>query len=388
MNSPTSVPDGIYRGTLAVIDLDAIADNLHALRSLLPRSVAICAIVKADAYGHGAVPVSRELEARGVEAFGVATIEEGLELRQAGIERPILVLGVGSSGIDAAQEHGLAPVIYSPNMAERVSQAARRMKKPLAVHLKIDTGMGRLGLLADEWKGVLEDLLGNPWIQVQGIATHFSSADSDAKFTRVQLARFKEAMARAGGIRNPPAKQIHAANSAGLVHHPESVFTMVRPGLLLYGAYPEPGLREKVTVRPAMTFKTQVLYLKSLPPGSPVSYGRTFHTDRASRIATLPVGYADGYRRDLSNRGWVLIRGCEAPVVGNVTMDLIMVDVTDIPDVAEGDDVILFGAAGGNCLPVEELAERIETISYELLCAVSRRVPRVYTRGGKIVDAP
>ncbi|MGW8320080.1 MAG: alanine racemase, partial [Thermodesulfobacteriota bacterium] len=202
------------------------------------------------------------------------------------------------------------------------------------------------------------------------------------------LARFKEAMARAGGIRNPPAKQIHAANSAGLVHHPESVFTMVRPGLLLYGAYPEPGLREKVTVRPAMTFKTQVLYLKSLPPGSPVSYGRTFHTDRASRIATLPVGYADGYRRDMSKRGWVLIRGCEAPVVGNVTMDLIMVDVTDISDVAEGDDVILFGAAGGNCLPVEELAERIETISYELLCAVSRRVPRVYTRGGKIVDAP
>jgi len=163
---------------------------------------------------------------------------------------------------------------------------------------------------------------------------------------------------------------------------------MVRPGLLLYGAYPEPGLREKVTVRPAMTFKTQVLYVKSLPPGSPVSYGRTFHTKRASRIATLPVGYADGYRRDLSNRGWVLIRGLEAPVVGNVTMDLIMVDVTDIPDVSEGDEVILFGPTEGNCLPVEDLAGEIGTISYELLCAVSRRVPRIYTRSGKIVDAP
>jgi len=388
MNSPNSLPNGIYRPTLAVIDLDAIADNLRALRSLLTRSVAICAIVKADAYGHGAVPVSRDLEARGVEAFGVATIEEGLELRQAGIKRPILVLGVGISGLEAAQEYRLEPVIYSPGTAERVSQAARSMKKPLSVHLKIDTGMGRLGLLGEECCSVLRNLMEIPWIEVQGIATHFSSADSDAEFTRTQLARFEEAVQQANGTRNPPARQIHAANSAALVRHPESVFTMVRPGLLLYGAYPEPGLREKVTVRPAMTFKTQVLFVKSLPPGSPVSYGRTFHTKRASRIATLPVGYADGYRRDLSNRGWVLIRGCEAPVVGNVTMDLIMVDVTDIPDVSEGDEVILFGPAEGNCLPVEALAERIDTISYELLCAVSRRVPRVYTRGGKIVDAP
>jgi len=388
MNSPLSLPNRTYRETLAVIDLDAIADNLHALRNLLPRPVAICAVVKADAYGHGAVPVSRELEARGVEAFGVATIEEGLELRQAGIERSVLVLGVGFTGIEAAQEHRLEPVIYSPGTAERVSRAARRMKKPLSVHLKIDTGMGRLGLLEDEWKGILEDLLENPWIQVQGIATHFASADSDTEFTRTQLARFKEAIEAAGGIRTPPAEQIHAANSAGLTAHPESAFTMVRPGLLLYGAYPEPGLRERIRVRPAMTFKTQVLYLKSLPPGSPVSYGRTFYTKRASRIATLPVGYADGYRRDLSNRGWVLIRGRQAPVVGNVTMDLIMVDVTDIPDVSEGDEVILFGAEGGNYLPVEDLAERIGTISYELLCAVSRRVPRIYTRGGKIVDAP
>ena len=382
------MPNGIYRSTLAVIDLDAIADNLQALRSLLPHSVAVCAIVKADAYGHGAVPVSRELESHGVEAFGVATVEEGVELRRAGIERPILVLGMDFSGIEAAQEHRLDPVIYSAHMGEKVSQAAHRMKKPLSVHLKIDTGMGRLGLLKDEWKGTLKDLLENPWIEVLGIATHFSSADSDAEFTRIQLAQFKEAIEEAGGGRRPPAKQTHAANSAGLVAHPESVFTMVRPGLMLYGAYPEPGLRAKVTVRPAMTFKTQVLYLKSMPPGSPVSYGRTFHTKRTSRIATLPVGYADGYRRDLSNRGWVLVQGQQAPVVGNVTMDLIMVDVTDIPNVSEGDEVILFGAAGGNCLPVEDLAERINTISYELLCAVSRRVPRIYTRGGKIVAAP
>jgi alanine racemase len=388
MSSPLSVPDGIYRSTLAVVDLDAIVYNLSALRSLLPSSVAVCAIVKADAYGHGAVPVSRELEANGVEAFGVATIEEGLELRRAGITRPILVLAVGPAGIEVAREHGLSPVIYSPDMAERLSRAARAMEKPLPVHLKIDTGMGRLGLLRDEWKAILRDLRENPWIEIEGLATHFSSADSDEAFTRTQLGRFEAMVDEAGETREPPAKRIHAANSAGIVSYPESIFTMVRPGLLLYGSYPEPGLRDKITVRPAMTFKTHVLYTKTLPAGSPVSYGRTFHTKRTSRIATLPVGYADGYRRDLSNRAWVLLRGQKAPVVGTVTMDLIMVDVTDIPDVSEGDEAILFGPTEGACLPVEDLAERIGTISYELLCAVSKRVPRVYTRGGKIVDVP
>jgi alanine racemase len=163
---------------------------------------------------------------------------------------------------------------------------------------------------------------------------------------------------------------------------------MERLGLMLYGSYPNPDLRHKVTLRPAMAFKTQVLFVKSLPPGSPVSYGRTFHTKRPSLIATLAVGYADGYPRNLSNRGWVLIRGCRAPVVGNVTMDLTMVDVTDVPGVCEGDEVTLFGPAGGECLPVEDLADEIGTISYELLCAVSRRVPRVYTRRGKVVDLP
>ncbi len=388
MNSPLSVPDGIYRSTLAVIDLDAIADNLRTLRSLLPRSAAVCAIVKANAYGHGAVPVSRELQARGVDTFGVATVEEGIELRQAGIERPILVLGVGFSGIEAAQEHGLAPVVYSPGSAERISQAARRMEKPLSVHLKIDTGMGRIGLLEDEWPEILEDLLENPWIEVEGIATHFSSADTDKDFTLTQLGRFQEAVDRAGRMRNPPASRIHAANSAGIVNHPESALTMVRPGLLLYGSYPDPSLRDKITVKPAMTFRTNVLLVKTLPPDSPVSYSRTFYTQRVSRIATLAVGYADGYRRDLSNRGWVLIRGQKAPVVGTVTMDLTMVDVTDLPEVSEGDEAILFGPGEQVCLPVEDLAEEIGTISYELLCAVSRRVPRVYTRGGKIVDVP
>lgn len=388
MNALLPVSEGTYRATLAVVDLDAISHNLSTLRSLLPPSVAICAVVKADAYGHGAVPVSKELEAQKVDAFGVATIEEGLELRRAGIQRPIMVLGYGFSGIEAAQEHGLAPVIYSPGTARRISEAVRQMKKPLSVHLKLDTGMGRLGLLEDQWAFALEELLGNPWIRLEGIATHLSSAESDPDFTRAQLHRFEEALEKVRRVCGVGQQRIHVANSAGSLNHPESLYDMVRLGLLLYGAYPEPGLKDKVLVRPAMTFKTQVLYVKSLPAGSPVSYGQTYHTKRASRIATVAAGYADGYRRDLSNRGWVLIRGCRAPVVGNVTMDLTMVDVTDVPGVSEGDEVTLFGPAGGSCLPVEELAEEIGTISYELLCAVSRRVPRVYAKGGKVVDVP
>jgi alanine racemase len=388
MNSPLPVPDGIYRTTLAVVDLDAISHNLRAFRDLLPPSVAICAIVKADAYGHGAVPVSRALEAQKVDAFGVATVEEGLELRRAGIQGPIMVLGYGFSGIEAAREHQLALVIYSPGTAKRVSEAALRIKKPLSVHLKLDTGMGRLGFLPDQWRPALEDLLGNPWIHLAGIATHFSSAESDPDFTRTQIDRFNEMLGQVRQIRDGDGVRVHAANSAGTLSHPEGIYSMVRLGLMLYGAYPEPGLKAKVSVRPAMTFKTHVLYVKSLPAGSPVSYGQTFQTKRPSRIATVAVGYADGYRRDLSNRGWVLIRGQKAPVVGNVTMDLTMVDVTDIPDVSEGEEVILFGPAGGTCLPVEDLADEIGTISYELLCAVSRRVPRVYIRGGKVVGVP
>jgi alanine racemase len=388
MNPPLPVPEGIHRATLAVVDLDAVTHNLRAFRNLLPPAVAICAIVKADAYGHGAVPVSKELEAQKVEAFGVATVEEGLELRRAGIQRPIMVLGYGFSGIEAAQEHQLAPVIYSPGTAKRVSEAARRMKKPLSVHLKLDTGMGRLGFLPDQWRPALEELRGNPWIHLEGIATHFSSAESDPDFTRTQIDRFEEVAGQIRQVCDGEGPRLHAANSAGTLCHPESVHSMVRLGLMLYGAYPEPGLKAKVTVKPAMTFKTHVLFVKSLPAGSPISYGQTFHTERTSRIATLAVGYADGYRRDLSNRGWVLIRGHKAPVVGTVTMDLTMVDVTDVPDVSEGDEVTLFGPAGGTSLPVEDLAEEIGTISYELLCAVSRRVPRVYTRRGKVVDVP
>ncbi len=387
MNLSVSISErGIYRTTLAVIDLDAVAYNLASIRSLVSPSVAICAIVKADAYGHGAVPLSKELASLGVEAFGVATVEEGVELREAGIEQPVLVMGADYAGAMAAQEYNLIPVVYSPSTARRISEAACQAKRFITIHLKLDTGMGRLGLLPDQWTTVLEDLHQNRWIRVQGLASHFSSAELDPQFTRQQLDQFEQAVQQVSSLGGLPIEHLHVSNSAAILNCPEAEYTMVRPGLLLYGLYPEKSLRPKISVRPVMTFKTNVLYIKSVPIGRPISYGQTFRTKRNSRIATLPVGYADGYRRDFSGRGWVLVQGEKAPVVGTVTMDFTMIDVTDLPQVCEEDEVILFGVDEEASLPAEDLAEKIGAIPYELPCGVGRRVPRIYCRKGKVVD--
>ena len=388
MIPPEQVPEGVYRATRAVVDLDAVAHNLHCVRSLLPAGVEVCAVVKADAYGHGAVPVARRLAEEGVERFAVATVEEGVELRLAGIRRPILLLGAGLSGIQAAIEHDLTPVVFSPSTARRVARAAREARRPIPIHLKFDTGMGRLGLLPEGWEPVLEELLRSPGVRLEGIATHFSSAESDPSFTRAQVEAFQKILDAIRRRHPVDGATIHMANSAGILNHPEAAGSMVRPGLMLYGAAPDRALEGKADLRPAMSFRTRVLYLKQVPAGSPLSYGQTFRTKRPSRIATLPVGYADGVRRALSNRGSVLVRGRRAPVVGNVTMDLTLVDVTDVPGAAEGDEVVLFGRSEETTLPVEEVAEAVGTIPYEILCGVGRRVPRVYLRHGASTVTP
>lgn len=385
MKSSSPLGHGFHRSTFSIVDLDAIAHNLREIRRLLPPGTAVCAVVKADAYGHGAVPVARELEKLGTESFGVATVEEGVELRQAGVRRPILVLGMGPNGHMDALENELTPIIHSPDLAGQIYEAARKIGKPVPVHIKVDTGMGRLGLFPEQMASVLAELRGNPWIRIQGVASHFSSAESDARFTGLQTDLFGTVL-REKGLSESEGLQIHIANSAGILNRTEGFHTMVRPGIILYGVYPDRGLEEKIRLKPVMTFKTQVLAVKEHPAGSPISYGQTFRTVRPSRIASLPVGYADGYRRDLSNRGCVLVRGTRAPVVGTVTMDLTMVDVTDIPHVSAGDEVVLFGRTEQGGLPVEEIAEKIHTIGYELLCAVSKRVPRIYLRHGKILN--
>ncbi len=378
---PIPLPPGIHRPTLAVIDLDALAHNLRQIRGCLPAGTGVCAVVKADAYGHGAVPVSLELERLGVDSFAVATVEEGVELRDAGVRLPILVLGIGGSGAREALEKGLTPVVYSPACAERIARAAGEAGRDVSVDIKLDTGMGRVGLLPDEWLPVAERLLEEPHVRLGGLLSHYSSADTDPEFTRLQTERFRQALDRGRRLDPRTGKRIHVANSAAVLSGQGIAGDTVRPGILLYGAYPARYLMDRIPLRPVMTLRTEVLQVKTLPPGSPVSYGQTFHTRRTSRIAVLPLGYADGYRRDFSNRGKVLIHGETAPVVGTVTMDLTMVDVTDLPETREGDEVVLFGAAGDRVLRVDDLAETIGTISYELLCGVSRRVPRVL-RGG------
>ncbi len=368
------------RPTIAEIDTEALRHNLRWVRSRLDAGTGLLAAVKGDAYGHGAVPCALALAAEGVDWFGVALVEEGRELRDAGIRRPILCLGgVGPAGAEAAIEAGLTPVISTLDDAQRLDEAAGRRKVPFGVHLKVDTGMGRLGVPLPHWSGFLDKLAGLRWLRVDGICSHLAVSDEDDEgarvHTREQGRRFLGAVqdARARGF-HPPL--LHLANSGAILAHPRLQFELARPGLLLYG-YSPAGPAPQLPLRPVMTVRSQVLLVRDLPAGVSISYGRAWRTDRPSRIATLPVGYADGYPRSLSNRGEVLIHGHRAPVRGRVCMDLCMVDVTDIPvPVRAGDDVVLLGPQGDDRIDAWELAGWAETLAWEILARFSTRVPR------------
>jgi len=370
------------RPTVATIDLDRLAANFRAIRASLRPETGVLAAIKGDAYGHGAVAVARALEQAGCDWFGVALIEEGKVLRKAGITRPILSMGgVGLAGADEAIDAGLTPVLSDLDSALRLEAAAARRHNPVSVHLKVDTGMGRLGVPLPHWESFLDRLAGLRWLRVDGICTHFAESDERTAEARIhtseQARRFLEAVraARARGIR--PAL-LHAANSGAVLNYPEYAFDLVRPGIALYG-YDPGGPGCALDVSPVMSVRTRVLLVRDLPAGVGVSYGRTWVTPRPSRIATLPVGYADGYPRALSNLGHVLIHGELAPVRGRVCMDLVMVDVTDIPTPVEmGDEVVLLGRQGDREITAWDLAKLAGTIPYEILCGFSERVPRAH----------
>ena len=366
------------RPTTASIDLARLRFNLQAIKDLVGDDVGVLCAVKGDAYGHGAVEVARTLQDAGCEWFGVALVEEGLRLREAGIHVPILCLeGVGPAGADAAMRNRLTPVLYDLDEAERIDRAASRRHEPCGVHLKVDTGMGRLGVPMPNWEGFLDRLTQYRWIRVDGIMTHLSTAEAQSPtVTDEQGRKFLEAV-RAARSRDIRPTMLHMSKSAALLGHPRLRFDLVRPGLLVYGVHPSPASADQLTVEPVMSVKTRVLFVKDLPPGAGISYGRQFVTDRPSRIATLPVGYADGYPRALSNRGEVLIHGKRAPIRGAVCMDLVMIDVTDVETpVRSGDEVVLLGDQGEDRITVEELANHAQTIPYEILCGFSERVPR------------
>lgn len=373
----TPFPKG--RPTFCSIDLAALRWNFRQVRKKVGREVKILSVVKADGYGHGARQIAKTLSDAGSDAFAVATLEEGVELRKAGIRAPILILaGVYPDQLGEILRYRLTPALYDLETLERFESKLRRRGASLGFHLKVDTGMGRIGLLASEIDGWLPRLGALKALQFAGLFSHFSYAEAEEKeHTRHQLATFAgvvERLRQAGLC--PPL--IHMALSAAIITLPSSYFGMVRPGLILYGVYPSPAMAHRIALRSVLSWKTRVLQVKSLPKGSSVSYGRTFVTKRESRIATLPVGYADGYHRLLSNRGAVLVRGKRAPIVGRVCMDLTMVDVTDIRGVKQGDEVVLLGKQGRNTISADEMAAWAETISYEILTSISARVPRVY----------
>lgn len=366
------------RPTRAEIDLDAVVHNLGVARDIAGTS-RVLAVVKADAYGHGVVPVARRLQEVGAYGFGVALAEEALELREAGIHTAIVVLnGVHGGAHEEVVAAGLTPVVYELPELRAFADVAARRGAPVGVHLKVDTGMSRLGVpfaALPQFLDALEALGPKGAIAIEGCMTHLSSADSDPDVTREQLARFDQAVALVRARGHRPAL-LHAANTAGAFLHPESRYDLVRLGSALFG-YGPPGT-EQAGLRPAMRLRTEIISLRRVPPGTRVGYDGTFTADQQRTIATVPVGYGDGLIRATSNRAEVLVRGQRCPVVGNVSMDLTGIDVSALPDVQLGDEVVLLGAQRGDAIDAHELARSAGTIHYEVLTNVSRRVPRFY----------
>ncbi|MFM8552712.1 MAG: alanine racemase [Nitrospiraceae bacterium] len=373
MPALTAIPS-----TTATVDLSALASNLQQARRRLARTCDILAVVKADAYGHGAVPVTKALLQQGVARFGVATIQEGAQLRDAGIQAPILVMGaVNQTQLADLLDYALTPLIYEPDMAAALADSAGSRSAPYPVHLKVDTGMGRLGLNPEQVLPLIQSPACRGPLRLEGLMTHLADADNeDPAYTKIQLERFQKILAQlqAAGLSVP---LIHAANSAAILKHPAAHFSLVRPGLMLYGYSTAPQAAE-ARLTPVLSLRSQVAQVRSLHPGDSVSYNRSFVAQRPSRIAVLPVGYADGYSRALSNKGQVLVQGRRCPVVGRVCMDMTLVDVTDLRAVRPGDEVILIGHQGTEDIPATEVAAWSGTIAYEVLCGIGPRVLRVY----------
>jgi alanine racemase len=363
------------RPTQVAVDLAAVRHNVAAIRARAPGQ-ALCGVVKANAYGHGLVTVGRALARAGVDWLGVALVEEGVLLREAGVTTPILVLGAAlAGGYDEIVAHRLTPAIFRADQLEGLARAARDGRA--GFHLKIDTGMARLGIAPSEIEAFVDAAARYPSLSIEGVLTHLANADlEDTETNARQVARFEDALVRLRR-RGITPRLVHVANSAGVLTCKEAHTGLVRPGLMLYGLTPL-GPRGAPELVPAMRWTTRPVQVKTVPKGTHVSYGGRFTATRDTRLATLPVGYADGYPRALGNVAQVLIRGHRAPVVGSVCMDLCMIDVTDVAGVTPDDEVVLMGAQDGAAVTAYELAGWAGTIPYEIVCGVERRVPRVY----------
>ena len=372
----------------AEINLDNIAHNVKEIRRVTNKNAEIMGVVKADAYGHGVFEVTRTLLANGVSRLAVSMLDEAIQLRREGIEVPILVLGyTDPARANEILENDVTQSVYSHELAQALSKEAVRQGKKVKLHIKIDTGMSRIGFMPgySAVKNVME-IEKLPNVIIEGLFTHFASADErDRDYTLMQFEKFMSICCELQRIGiHIPVK--HCANSAGIIEYPEMHLDMVRPGIILYGMYPSNEVcKDKIDLKPAMTLKANIIMVKEIEQNTPISYGRIFITERKSKIATIPIGYADGYSRMLSNKGRVLINGQFAPVVGRICMDQCMIDVTDIEgDIEVGDEVVLIGEQGQRNISVEDVAETIGIINYELVCIVGKRIPRAYVQNGKI----
>ncbi|MCJ7810578.1 MAG: alanine racemase [Desulfobulbaceae bacterium] len=363
------------RATRAIINLGAIAHNVAGIRKRIGKDRALMAVVKADGYGHGAVEVSLSALKNGATCLGVASPEEADPLRKAGIRVPILVLGLIQPG-EACKvaAFGLEQTVCSLEVAEALDQTARSASVKTNIHIKVDTGMGRIGVLPKDALAFARRMNRFKNLNLKGIFSHFPCADErDITFSQGQIRIFDDLVREieASEIHIP---QKHLANSAGVLALPASYYDLVRPGIMIYGLYPSSEVARSVALIPAMTLKTKISYIKQVPAGTPVSYGRTHYTRSDTMVATLPVGYADGYNRRLSNKGCALIHGTRVPLIGRVCMDMCMFDVTGLKEVKQGDEATLFGESP----TIDEVADSLGTINYEVVCAVGKRVPRVY----------
>lgn len=376
------------RRTWAEVDLDAIAHNIKEIRQITNPDSKIMAVVKADAYGHGFLEVTRTLLENGADRLAVAVLQEGKQLRSRGVTVPILILGASSEeNVEDLINFDITPSVFDYEFAKALSYEAERKEKVTKIHIKIDTGMSRIGFLAgDDNEAIAEEILkisGLPYIEIEGIFSHFAASDElDREYTLLQYNRFMnvcECLERRG--LTIPIK--HICNSAGIMMYPEMHLDMVRPGVILYGMYPSDEVdKSKLDLIPAMTLKSQVTMVKEVEAGRGVSYGKTYITDKKTKIATVPVGYADGYLRKLAQSGKMIVNGTKVPIIGRICMDQCMIDVTNVHNIYKGDEVIIFGREG---VTVDDLAAWLGTINYEVSCVIGKRIPRIYTKNQKAV---
>ena len=364
---------------IAYIDLGILEENFRMIKSHITAGAKTLCVVKADAYGHGAVEVSRRLETTGADYLGVATIDEGIELREKGIRLPILVM----SGLFPWDEIGpvikneLSVVIYDTHMLKRIVDTCPSFKKALKIHIKVDTGMGRLGFSVSDMAFVGQQLKGARNVVCEGLMSHFASSEIRDDYGLRQIDLFQEARSAFTGAGVTPGIT-HMANSGAIIQYPEAHFDMVRVGISLYGSYSARALAEKLRLKQVMKFATRITLIREFPAGQPLSYGRTYVTGKTKRIAYVPVGYADGYPRSLSNKGFVLIKDTKCSIVGTICMDWSLVDITDVDGVDVGEEVVLLGQDNTQTITADELAEYAGTIPYEILCKISKRIPRFY----------